>query len=367
MRNAIKALLQELLPELSGGLHLDRYARVLAAADQPGEGSTCERFRPRYAVDVEILGPDMEPDKNFPRYNAVPLPVGMGAGLESGSFSFPEPGTLCVIGFAYGRPDHPVIRQLYPLGASLPAVAPGEILLQKSGTVFQRADAGGNWTRETDAGITDVSLNRTVRALEARTEYSREERDISEHSAERVGSTKVMEAGTVLTLLAGLRADMGSLGTLNLSAGTDSTASTAGMATETVGKDHKSTVKGNRNISVQGSRSLKVQGNDDNTVQGNQATSIQGKGTITAQGKLLLESAEEVVIRAPRVVIEGMLITRGHRGGAGESTLYGSFTVLQGGIAVPDNDVTAGAVSLRGHVHSGVQGGGGNTNTPVGG
>ena len=85
MREMIKKIIMELLPELAGGLHLDRYARVLAAGDAPTEGATSERFRPRYAVDLEILGPDMEPDKNFPRYSAVPLPVSVGGGQESGS------------------------------------------------------------------------------------------------------------------------------------------------------------------------------------------------------------------------------------------------------------------------------------------
>ena len=297
MRDAIKAILLELLPELSGGLHLDRYARVLAAADQPGEGATCERFRPRYAVDLEILGPDMEPDAAFPRYTAVPLPVGLGAGLESGSFFFPEPGALCVIGFAYGRPDHPVIRQIYPLGASLPAVAPGETLLQQSATVYQRADTGGNWIRASDAGITDDSLTRNVRALEAKTEYAREERDISEHSSERVGSTKTVEAGTVLTLLGGLRVDMGSLGTLNLSAGTDSTASTAGMATETVGKDHVSTVKGSRAVAIEGQRSEDVGGNQLKNVGGQDAEYINGQKIISAAA-ILLEAETTITCRS---------------------------------------------------------------------
>ena len=92
MREMIKKIVMELLPELAGGLHLDRYARVLAAGDSPTEGATSERFRPRYAVDLEILGPDMEPDKKFPRYSAVPLPVSVGGGQESGTFCIPEEG-----------------------------------------------------------------------------------------------------------------------------------------------------------------------------------------------------------------------------------------------------------------------------------
>ena len=162
-----------------------------------------------------------------------------------------------------------------------------------------------------------------------------------------------------LTLLAGLRADLGSLGALNLTAGADSTHSTAGTAQETVGKDHASKVTGNRQIDITGNRGLTVQGADTVTVQGQE--------TIKAKGKVTIESAQEILLRAPVIKIQGILTTEGYNGGAGSSTLYGDFTVRQGGVAVPDNDVTAGAVSLRGHTHQGVMPGSGTTGTPIGG
>ena len=149
MKQAIKRAMIALFPELGAGLHLDRYARVVAVADAPGEGAASERFRPRFAVDIQILTPDGEPDPAFPVYTAVPLPVQSGAGQEKGLFSFPEPGAQVVVGFAYGRPDHPIIRQVYPFGVSLPAVAQGEQLWQSTPTTFQRADADGNWSRKT--------------------------------------------------------------------------------------------------------------------------------------------------------------------------------------------------------------------------
>ena len=359
MREMIKKIIMELLPELAGGLHLDRYARVLAAGDAPTEGATSERFRPRYAVDLEILGPDMEPDASFPRYSAVPLPVSVGGGQESGTFCFPEEGALVVVGFAYGRQDHPIIRQIFPLGVSLPELSRGEVLMQQSPTSFQRVDAQGNWKRETTADIHENSLGRTVKAENYSADLGNENRSVAAHSTESVGSCKTIEAGTVLTMLAGLRADMGSLGALNLTAGGDSTHSTAGTAQETVGKDHTSKVTGNRQIGIAGNRSLTVQGADSVTVQGTE--------TIKATDKLIIESAQEILLRAPVVKIQGILTTEGYEGGPGSSTLYGDFTVRQGGVAVPDADVSAGSVSLRGHTHKGVQSGSSTTGTPVGG
>ena len=367
MREMIKKIVMELLPELAGGLHLDRYARVLAAADAPSEGATSERFRPRYAVDLEILGPDMEPDKNFPKYSAVPLPVSVGGGQESGTFSFPEEGALCVVGFAYGRQDHPIIRQIFPLGVSLPALERGEVLMQQGPTSFQRVDAAGNWKRETNADINESSLGRTVKAENYSADLGNESRSVAAHSIESVGSCKTIEAGTVLTMVAGMRADMGSLGALNITAGGDSTHSTAGAAQETVGKDHASSVTGNRQIDIAGNRALTVQGGNAVTVQGADTVTVEGEETIKAKGKVTIESAQQLVLRAPVVKIQGILTTEGYEGGPGSSTLNGDFTVRNGGVAVPDNDVTAGAVSLRGHTHTGVMPGSSTTGTPVGG
>lgn len=367
MREMIKKIVLELLPELAGGLHLDRYARVLAAGDSPSEGATSERFRPRYAVDLEILGPDMEPDASFPKYSAVPLPVSVGGGQESGTFCFPEEGALCVVGFAYGRQDHPIIRQIFPLGVSLPALERGEVLMQQSPTSFQRVDAQGNWKRETSADINESSLARTVKAENYSADLGSENRSVAAHSTESVGSCKTIEAGTVLTMVAGLRADLGSLGALNLTAGGDSTHSTAGSAQETVGKDHTSKVTGNRQIDIAGNRGLTVKGNNAVTVHGADTVTVEGEETIKAKGKVTIESAQEILLRAPVVKIQGILTTEGYEGGPGSSTLYGDFTVRNGGVAVPDKDVTAGAVSLRDHTHTGVMPGNSTTGTPVGG
>ena len=202
MKQAIKRAMIALFPELGAGLHLDRYARVVAVADAPGEGAASERFRPRFAVDIQILTPDGEPDPAFPVYTAVPLPVQSGAGQEKGLFSFPEPGAQVVVGFAYGRPDHPIIRQVYPFGVSLPAVAQGEQLWQSTPTTFQRADADGNWSRKTEARIKDESRERIVSAQESTAVIGTETRTVREHSVEAVGGNKQVEAMN-LTLIGG--------------------------------------------------------------------------------------------------------------------------------------------------------------------
>lgn len=290
MQEAINRAIRHAYPELSGGLHVDRYARVVAIADQPTSGATCERFRPRYAVDIEILTPELEADNAFPRYTAVPLPVPCGMGHEAGMFAFPDVGALVVVGFAYGRPDHPIIRQVYPMGASLPAVAPQEWLVQQSPTVFQRADKDGNWTRQSDATITDDSLSRVINAIDATTSLARELREISEHATTKVGGVATLEAGAVINLLAGLRVDVGTLGSLNLTAGAAGTLTTGTGLTELVGQHHVITVKGNQTEAISGQRvatigqddSLNVGGNLSHEVTGNSAETVAGSKNITA-------------------------------------------------------------------------------------
>lgn len=150
MKQAIKRAMIALFPELGAGLHLDRYARVVAVADAPGEGAASERFRPRFAVDIQILTPDGEPDPAFPVYTAVPLPVQSGAGQEKGLFSFPEPGAQVVVGFAYGRPtirsSGRSIRSGYPCPPSRKANSSGRARLPPS-SVRTRTGTGAGKRR----------------------------------------------------------------------------------------------------------------------------------------------------------------------------------------------------------------------------
>lgn len=94
MQDFLKKAILRLFPELSGGLHLDRYGRVLAIADAPSQGASSERFRPRFAADIEILTADMEPDPAFPHYTAVPLPVPLGQAARLAFLRRQGPGRL---------------------------------------------------------------------------------------------------------------------------------------------------------------------------------------------------------------------------------------------------------------------------------
>ena len=78
MEEAIKRAVERQFPELSGGYHLPRFALVQGVADAPAQSGICDNFRPRYAVDLQVLAEDGEPDPNLPILAGLPLPVSVG-------------------------------------------------------------------------------------------------------------------------------------------------------------------------------------------------------------------------------------------------------------------------------------------------
>ncbi|PHM48563.1 hypothetical protein [Xenorhabdus miraniensis] len=160
-------------PELSAGLHLPQFARIEAHTENTASGDISDPFRPRYAVDVQLLDADGK-DAAAPVYRAVPLPLPM-AGGESGMFQYPPIGTVVEIAFEGGRPDKPFIRQTLSQGNTLPDIKPGEQLQQQRAEVSQRVTQEGSWIRQTDQTINESSMHRVVKAdTEARTVVARE-------------------------------------------------------------------------------------------------------------------------------------------------------------------------------------------------
>ncbi|MBD2812541.1 hypothetical protein ID853_17055, partial [Xenorhabdus sp. Vera] len=160
-------------PELSAGLHLPKFARIEAHTENTASGDISDPFRPRYAVDVQLLD-DNGQDAAAPVYRAVPLPLPM-AGGESGMFQYPPIGTMVEIAFEGGRPDKPFIRQTLSQGNTLPDIKPGEQLQQQRAEVSQRVTQEGSWIRQTDQTINESSMHRIVKAdTETRTLVARE-------------------------------------------------------------------------------------------------------------------------------------------------------------------------------------------------
>lgn len=155
-----KRQIDKAYPEIAAGLHVPRTARVTGPTDTAALGDIADAFRPRYAVNVQLLDADGN-DDGTPEITAVPLPVPM-AGPECGFYQYPPEGTLVELGFLSGRQDQPIIRQVMQKGSPLPDISPGEQLQQQRAGVSQRVTVAGNWERETDQRTQEKSRERHV-------------------------------------------------------------------------------------------------------------------------------------------------------------------------------------------------------------
>lgn len=245
MDDAIRRSVERQFPELTGGYHLPRFARVVAVADAPSGAGICDDFRPRYAVDIEVMGPDGEPDTQLPILAGVPLPLPTG-GEEMGIYAFPEEGTQVVVCFAYGLPNKPYIQTILPHGLSMPKVPKGDQVWQHSEACQQRVDADGNWLRQTDGKIQDKAIEREVEALDNTETFQNHTRTVDDHSTESVGGIKKIEALGALKLLSGGSASLAAVDDLHQATGRD--------FNMVVGQKHNATVGGDMQERIEGLR-----------------------------------------------------------------------------------------------------------------
>lgn len=245
MDDAIRRAVERQFPELTGGYHLPRFAQVTAVADAPADAGLCDDFRPRYAVDIVVLGPDDEPDPAMPPLTGVPLPLPTG-GEEMGIYAFPEEGTRVVVCFAYGLPNKPYIQSILPHGLSMPKVPKGDQVWQHSEAAQQRVDADGNWLRQTDGKIRDQAIEREVEALDNREQFQSHTQTIDDHSTETVGGVKEIEALGALKLMSGGSASLAAVDDLHQATGRDLNLVVGQKLNATVGGDMHERIEGLR-------------------------------------------------------------------------------------------------------------------------
>jgi len=143
-----------------------------------------------------------------------------------------------------------------------------------------------------------------------------------------VDGASTLEVGTQLTMLAGKRADLGTLGEMNLTAGGDSTHSTGKNAAETVGGNHSSRVKMDRDIIIEGGRAenvakgqvtvigqgrnekigadqaLDVGGSSDETIGADRALDVGGDNTVKVGGDHTDTAAGDRTIEAANLIFK---------------------------------------------------------------
>jgi len=211
----IKRIVTRLFPELSAGYHLPIFAEVVGVRETPGEGDLCDEFRPRYAVDVQILDEHGEPDLKRPVLRDVILSVPV-AGQEMGHFAYPENGTWVEIAFAYGSPNRPFIRSVLPHRLTMPGIERGEQKWQHNAGSYQRIDKDGNQERVTDLQIHDKSLTRLIEALDTVESFHRSTKNTKTNDTEVIGAIKRIEAFGAVVVQSGGVMDLSSVNHIRL-------------------------------------------------------------------------------------------------------------------------------------------------------
>ncbi|WP_438872170.1 hypothetical protein [Providencia hangzhouensis] len=242
--------IERLFPELASKLHVPRLAKVISPADIAVLGDVSDPFRPRFAVNVQLLDENGQPAADTPEYAAVPLPVTM-ASHEGGFFQYPPEGAIVEIGFADGRPDKPVIRQTLQEGLSLPDIKPGEQLQQQRAGVSQRVTTDGSWQRETDQTIQETSASRIVTS-------DREKRTTTQRTTTVNGNDDHTVIGTH-TLLSGAIVQVAD-GDYCIATNANVITKIAQNRTDDIGQNHTTTVGQNQETTIGGVLNEKISG-----------------------------------------------------------------------------------------------------------
>lgn len=296
MDEQIKRINERNHAELFSKIHLPIIARVVSVSDPVRSESISERFRPRYAVDVQVLRTSGEPDELLPVFKAVPLPVS-AAGLERGAMGFPEPGTLVELAFAWGLPSMPFIRTILAEGLSLPKIEPGEVLIQSAPGVYQRADTEGNWIRETDADIYDDCMRYVLDCYSHSTTVNDFYSRVKHNSTEQVVGVKVIEALGALKLLSAGTLNVGAVDNLNITTASDQNNKIGRNAKQSVGNNFEQEIANDLQQHVENNLTQTVGNIIDSLADAKQLLRVKngGKVWLGSQGENVLKILSDLI------------------------------------------------------------------------
>ncbi len=185
-----KQILRE-FPELAAGYHIPVAAIVTAVADTPTGGGIADNYRPRYAVDVELI--DSQYTGTGIHLQAIPVAI-TGGGDERGIFAIPLRGTIVELAWLNASPERPFVRSILADRQQLPALPEGGQAWQQNNDTAQTVDAAGNWTRQTPEAITDSAREINQLADHLHQILISHNLQTSGHSIEQVQGIKKTEA-----------------------------------------------------------------------------------------------------------------------------------------------------------------------------
>ncbi len=247
--DSIKKVVLKLFPELSAGYHLPLFAQVVGVRETPNEGDVSEAFRPRYAVDVQILTEQGKVNPAFPTFYDVMLSLPV-AGHEMGQFAYPEIGSWVELAFAYGSPNRPFIRSVLPHNLTLPSVEQGEQRWQHNPESFMRMDKDGNHDRITDLTITDISLNRVIEAMKVVETFHQQHKYVDSNDTEVIGAIKRIQAFGAVVVESGGVLDLSAVNHIRLTTKANAIIKALGDMTTDIDGDASATIGGKSTLSA---------------------------------------------------------------------------------------------------------------------
>ena len=289
MEQLMKRMLMKLFPELFAGYHLPMFGQVIGVREAPKTTDICDEFRPKYAVDVQVLTEKGEPDPKWDILTDVimSLPV---AGHEMGQFAYPEDGTWVELAFAYGSPQRPFIRSVLPNGLTMPAVERGEQRWQHNPASFQRVDKDGNWERKTDLTINEESLERFIEAMSIVETYHVANKETATNDTEITGAIKTIKAFGAIVVQSGGILDLSAVAHLRLTTKADALVKTIGKMQSNIGTSNK------------------VTAGQDNTLEAGTKNNFQAPktwiGTSEENGLRLMSDLAQLVIELAEILAQ---------------------------------------------------------------
>jgi phage baseplate assembly protein V len=156
-------------------------------------------------------------------------------------------------------------------------------------------------------------------------------------------------------------------GTLSAAVGADASVAVMGNAGIVVAGDVTASTGGNAKLTVQGNVNGVVGGSLSGAILGSLNAAVIGKVNVAATLPVEISSATNITLKAPAITLAGLLTCTDMLGMPGFANFFGSMILRQGSLFVPDQDVFAGGVSARGHIHTGVESGPSVSGVPIGG
>ena len=137
-----------------------------------------------------------------------------------------------------------------------------------------------------------------------------------------------------------------------------------------VGESKQIEIDGDKIETIDGNLTQEVGGNKSEEIAGSKSEEIIGGKTETIGGQLIVTVVGDSTLTAPRinlvgpVFISGFITVDGDGGGEG-GAFEGTLRLQNGSVIVTSGDVEADGISLKTHVHGGVDSGSSNTGVPV--